>query len=265
MRIKNEEVIFEDDLRADILRMFPHGKGDNNSGAIEIWDVPAKIQGEVPENLYIVGVDPYDQDSSETSSLGSAFVMNVLTGMLVAEYTGRPETSDIFYEQVLYLTMYYNATVNFENNLLGLKWYFEKKGKIGLLEPAPEAVKKMSKVANDREVGTPGTTMINKYGRDLIKVWLLSKIFNDEVVQQVDVINSVTLLQELSSWDNKGNFDRVSALGMLMILYESKKGITGIEGYKVDDEYDPAFDPYWEELAGEYKPTFDEEDLVLRY
>jgi len=264
MKIRNKAIVFEDDLTAPLVRNFPHAKGGNNEGAIEIWDVPAKVDGEVPQGLYIVGVDPYDQDSSETMSLGSCFVMNVVTGMLVAEYTGRPKTAAEYYEQVLYLTMYYNATVNFENNLLGLKWYFEKKGKLGLLEPAPEIIKKMSKVSNDREYGTPGTTNINKYARGLIKIWLLDKIFKDELVQYVNVINSVALLQELSAWDSSNNYDRVSALGMLMILYEAKKGIVGMENYKEDEVYDPAKDSFWDDSIGEGSPKLNIDDLILR-
>jgi len=130
--------------------------------AAGIWDMPARTEdGLVPSDVYLLGVDPYDQDSSATMSLGSTFVMNRITGMLVAEYTGRPATSKEYYNQVLLLTLFYNGRVNFENNLLGLKGYFEYKGHLGLLEPSPEIIRKMSKVANEREYGTPGTSKIN--------------------------------------------------------------------------------------------------------
>jgi len=265
MRLQEGVVIFEDNHSLEPIGTFPHERGGNNTGAIEVWDVPAKLEsGEVPDDIYLMGVDPYDQDSSETLSLGSAFVMNRLTGMLVAEYTGRPKTSNEFYEQVMLLAMYYNARVNFENNLIGLKVYFEHRGQLGLLEPSPDIIKKMSKVANEREYGTPGTTKVNQYARDRIKTWLLDRIIDDKLMLQVDQINSIPLLQELASWDAKGNYDRVSSLGMLLILYEGKKGITGIDGYKTPDVYDAGNDPYWDKLIGEEVEEFNMFDLVLK-
>ncbi len=263
MKVKDENIVFVDDLSSPLVKYFPHDKRNNNEGAIEIWDVPVMNHDEVPDDVYLVGVDPYDQNSSQTSSLGSCFVINRVTGILAAEYTGRPKTAEEFYEQVLFLSMYYNAKVNFENNLLGLKWYFEKKGKLGLLLPAPEIIRKMSKVSNDREYGTPGTSKINQYARTLIKSWLLSEVFDGEALQQVNIINSVPLLQELTAWDAEGNYDRVSALGMLIVVYEASKGIVGIEGYKQKNTYNPALDPVWDELGKTQKETFDINNLIM--
>jgi len=250
LKYNNGKVEFIDDLSVNIVRLYPHDKQGNNEGGIEIWDMPILRGGVVPDGIYIMGVDPYDQDSSTTVSLGSSFVMNKISGTIVAEYTGRPQTAEEYFEGVLLLAMFFNARVNFENNLLGLKWYFEKKNKLHYLVEAPEIVRKISKVALQREYGTPGTMGINKLGRTLIKTWLLSKIIDDEMIQQVNLISSVPLLQELSGWNLSDNFDRVSALIMLMILYEENKGIEGYYDDSDKDIYDAAADSIWDEQLG---------------
>jgi len=264
MKIKNKEVIFDYDKNASVIKYYPHAKTGSNEGAVEMWEVPTKLNGVVPEDLYIMGVDGYDQNSSSTMSLGSCFVMNRLTGLLVAEYTGRPTTADDFNEQVLLLALYFNAKVNFENNLLGIRNYFKSKGYEHILIPAPEIIKKISKVAAERELGTPGTTQINKYARERIKAWLLESVVKGDMLDFVDTINSVPLLQELSGWNIEDNFDRVSSLGMLMIFYESTKGVQGLELNKDLEVYDPAADPFWSRTLQVNNTKFNIDDFIMK-
>ena len=54
--------------------------------------------GEVIRGRYIAGIDPYDDDVSDTLSLGSIFVLDLFTDQIVCEYTGRPYLADDFYE-----------------------------------------------------------------------------------------------------------------------------------------------------------------------
>lgn len=46
--------------------------------------------GKPYNDRYILGADPYDDDESNTMSLGSIFVLDLWTDRIVAEYTGRP-------------------------------------------------------------------------------------------------------------------------------------------------------------------------------
>jgi len=46
-------------------------------------------EGKVFPNRYIIGHDPVDDDVSQTMSLTSTFVFDLLTDRIVAEYTGR--------------------------------------------------------------------------------------------------------------------------------------------------------------------------------
>ena len=70
-------------------------------------------------------------------SLGSCFVMNTITQQIVAEYTGRPEMADTFYENVRRLAVFYNATVMYENNIKGLYVYFVNRYSEHLLAEKP--------------------------------------------------------------------------------------------------------------------------------
>ena len=47
-------------------------------------------------------------------------------------------------------------------------------------------------------------------------------------------IRNIALLQELSQWNPDGNFDRVSAMGMLMLLREDKLRLLGPQGVQMD-------------------------------
>ena len=79
--------------------------------------------------------------------------------------------------------------------------------------------------------GTVATASINSYALELIRRWLVKPI---PVIQEIDGeskevnipnlyhIQSRALLQELISFNSEGNFDRVSSLGMLMLLREDK-------------------------------------------
>lgn len=202
---------------------FPR-KSESSEGAIVIWEHPKKNnEGVIPYGLYIAGNDPYDQDDSTTDSLGSTFIMNRVTAQIVAEYTGRPKTAVEYYENVRRLLIYYNARMNYENNLKGLFTYFEQKNSLYLLCDLPEVVedKIADKVTQKRRKGTPGTLPVKKWGCELIKTWLLTPTEPDSEILNVHKIYSVPLLKELAAFNFKaGNYDRVMSLIYTLILFE---------------------------------------------
>ena len=63
---------------------------------------------------YIIGVDPVDDDVSNTTSLVSVFVLDLLTDRIVAEYTGRQEYADDNFELIRRLCIFYNAKCLYE-------------------------------------------------------------------------------------------------------------------------------------------------------
>jgi hypothetical protein len=200
-------------------------KGDviNKSGCVVIWEMPVQDETkEIPHGIYIGGNDPIDHDSSTTDSLGSTIIMNRVSNRIVAEYTGRPVTAEEFYETTRRLLLFYNARMNYENNLKGIFNYFQQNNCSHLLCDTPRIIydKLDDRSVLSRKKGTPGTLPINNWARSLIKTWLMSPIGDNSGLMNMHKIKSVPLLKELIYWNADLNCDRVSSLGMLMILKE---------------------------------------------
>lgn len=232
------------------IRNFPH-KGGSTEGSFEIYSLPEKdSSGEVFSGRYIAGLDPYENDQSdESSSLGSFIILDLWTDRIVAEYTGRPQFADDLYELVRKACMFYNARLNYENNKKGLFAYFQMNHCLYLLTDTLDFLRdkqliKSSTFGNTSK-GTNASAIINSYARDLIKKWLLKPVpmegdSDDGVlVPNLNFIRSRALLQELIGWNMYGNFDRVSSLGMVMLLREDWLIKTG--GDIVRDTHDKEY------------------------
>jgi hypothetical protein len=234
MVIKNGNPEFK--VTTDVpIRFFPH-KDNKLEGAIEIFKLPQKNkQGKVFAGRYIAGNDPYDDDASQTTSLGSTFILDLWTDTIVAEYTGRPLFANDYYEQVRLLLLYYNARLNYENNKKGLFAYFQRMNCSYLLTDTLEFLKDRDSSGKDsygnKQKGTNASKPINDAARSLIRDWLISPVTiqkkeGDEVkevtIKRLYTLRCKALLEELSQWNPDGNFDRVSAMGMLMLLREDK-------------------------------------------
>ena len=218
------------------IRHFPT-KDNKVHGAIEFYQMPEKDRrtGEVYRNRYILGHDPVDNDVAETMSLSSTFVLDLWTDKIVAEYTGRQDYADENYEICRRLCLFYNGKVNYENNKKGLFAYFSRMNCTYLLTDVLNFLrdKQMIKAVGygNTSKGTVATASINSYALELIRRWLVKPV---PVIQEIDGenkevsipnlyhIQSRALLQELISFNSEGNFDRVSSLGMLMLLREDK-------------------------------------------
>jgi hypothetical protein len=245
------------------IRFYNSKDNKNMKGAVEIFEMPQKDDKDnVYEGRYILSSDPYDNDESTTNSLGSTFVLDLWTDRIVAEYTGRPPMADDYFEITRRLCLFYNGRLNYENNKKGLYAHFVKMNSTYLLTDTLEILvdKQMVKTRGYGNVakGTNATLAVNGWARQLIAKWLLLPkekfVKEGEEEKQVTVpnlyfIKNKALLIELSQWNPLGNFDRVSSLGMLMLLREDKLKYMGGE-YKFgnEDAYDPdnkLNDPYF--------------------
>lgn len=217
------------------IREFPH-KDNKIEGAIEIYKLPEKDRsGRVFDNRYILGCDPYDDDESNTMSLGSVYVLDLWTDKVVAEYTGRPVFADDFYEICRKMCLFYNGRMNYENNKKGLFAYFSKMNCLYLLTDVLDFLKDKDMVKGssygNKAKGTNATAAINAYARNLLRSWLLRPV---PVIQTIDgedqevmipnlyTLRSRALIKELILYNSEGNFDRISSMGMLMLLREDK-------------------------------------------
>lgn len=196
--------------------------------------------------------DTYDDDKVvDTISLGSIFIMDSWTRRIVAEYTGRRLTKD-FYEITRRLTMYYNAVNNYEQNKKGLFSYYEKVKSLYLLAETPKSLKDEAGTSiirtGNRKYGTTTTTAVINYGINLILNWLLEEAYGEDAnISNVFKIKSKGLLEELIKYNPKhGNYDRIFALIMLLILVEDRhriidEQINNMESPKQSVEQDEFF------------------------
>lgn len=176
-------------------------------------------------NIVTHNCDPYDFDQSGTNSLGSCFIYKRFQDfenyydIIVAEYTGRPQTAEEFYENVRKLIIYYNGRLMYENQNKGLFSYFVAKHCDYLLADQPDIINDIvsnSKV--QRKKGCHMNKQIKQWAEGLIKDWL-----NEEKSpgkKNLHEILSEPLLEELISYNDLGNFDRVCALFQIMIYRE---------------------------------------------
>lgn len=231
------------------IRDFPH-KDNKIEGGIEIFQLPEidKATNRPYSNRYILSCDPYDDDEANTMSLGSVFALDLWTDKLVAEYTGRPLFADDFYEICRKMCIFFNGMMNYENNKKGLFAYFSKMNCLYLLTDTLEFLKDKDMIKGsyygNKSKGVTATAPINSYARNLLRAWLLKPIptiqsidgeDKEVIVPNLYTIRSRALLKELILYNSAGNFDRISSMGMLMLLREDKIILCGGEVKKAGE------------------------------
>lgn len=217
------------------IRDFPH-KDNKIEGAIELYQMPEidKNTGKPYNDRYILGADPYDDDESNTMSLGSIFVLDLWIDRIVAEYTGRPSFADDYYEICRKLCLFYNGRLNYEYNKKGLFSHFSTRNSLYLLTDVLDFLKEKQMMKDgygNKSKGTNASPAINAYARSRLRSWLLAPV---PIIQTIDgeekevkvprlfTVRNRALLKELINYNSEGNFDRISAMGMLMLLREDR-------------------------------------------
>lgn len=230
----------------DVIKNFPVKPGERIEGAIQIWEHPEEVSGSIPHGLYIAGTDPYDIDEAATSdSLGSTFIYKRMISAdktynwPVAEYTGRPDSSEEYYENVRKLLTYYNAIDMYENQLKGMFVYFQTRYCTHLLADQPLILKDVIKdsVVN-RAKGVHMSVPVKNFLEIITRDWLKEEYAPGRM--NLTKIFSKPLLQELIAYNrDEGNFDRVIAF-MLSILHDKN-----LYTYTAIEEQ-PERDPFWD-------------------
>ena len=216
------------------IRDFPT-KDNKISGALEIYEMPQKVQNQVPRERYIASLDNYENDESNTMSLGSIFVLDLWTDRIVAEYTGRPMYVDDLNELARKLCLFYNAKLLYENNKKNTFAYFSRMNSLHLLADTPEYLKNKQLIKaigyGNTSKGVNATVPIKNFGFNLIRDWLLkpvtiSKEEDGNVVQytvpNLHFIKSRALIKELMLYNPAINVDRIMSLIQLMLYREEK-------------------------------------------
>lgn len=247
----NGNVIATEKKTGDITN-YPLKKDQKPAGSIVIWEYPVK---DPPFGLYIGGCDPYDHDESFTNSLGSTFIFKRVqageawSDVLVAEYSGRPDTAEEYYENVRKLLLFYNARLLFENERKGIYPYFTNKHCDYLLADQPDKVisELFKNSTVQRRKGCHMTKQIRAYGEGLILEWMMEEY--EPGHPNIERIFSEPLIEELIMDDQVRNVDRVIALCMVMIyreeLYQVKVSSAKEQNKQVELFEKPLFSNQW--------------------
>jgi hypothetical protein len=199
----------------------------NREGCLEIFEMPSEnANGEIAHGRYIAGIDPIDADSG--TSLFSIIVMDLFTDRIVAEFSGRPRLAEEAYEIALRVLEFYNATANYEKNLKGLFSYFDKKNALFRLCDTPQILKDMQMTKDmgygNTSKGSLANVEVNKWGRKLHADWMNTSVEDEENPGKLKLhtMRGIAHIEEAIKWNSDGNFDRISAAGMLFILREDR-------------------------------------------
>ena len=255
-----------------VIRDYPAKDLLDRAGNIEIFEQPVRLESGVPHGRYIAGIDPIDSDEGlYTNSLGSIFIFDMWTDRIVAEYTGRPPKATDFYEHTLRLLRYYNAQANYENNIKGFFAYADRYNMLHYLCETPQILKDMDLIRGitfgNAAKGTHASKPINSWARKLQADWMISDAYNpiqetaeyDEHGNEVEkprklnlqTIRSIGYLKEAIAWNADDNFDRVSAMGMVMILREDRLKYLDRKQHNIITE---RFNDKWFSRIGGFNP-----------
>ena len=89
-------------------------------------------------------------------------------------------------------------------------------------------ITRVSGIGNQSK-GFSANKAINGYARGLFRNWLLSPVAvvqtidgeqRESVIPRLYTLKSRALIQEAIQWESMGNYDRISAIGSLMLLRE---------------------------------------------
>lgn len=248
----NKQMVFDDEFRYIICKI---KQIDISKYTGIVYNFECDTHTFLCRNIMTHNCDPYDHDESFTNSLGSTFIFKrVKAGeawndVIVAEYSGRPDTAEEYYENVRKLLIFYNARLLFENERKGIYPYFTNKHCDYLLADQPDKI--ISEVFKDSKVqrrkGCHMTKSIRAYGEGLILEWLMDEF--EPGHPNIERIYSEPLIEELIENDGVKNVDRVIALCMTMMyreeLYQVKVAKTKEENKQVELFEMPLFSQSW--------------------
>lgn len=208
---------------------------NDTPGAIEIFNMPEKNKsGKIPAGRYILGTDPVDNDTAESSSLYSTFVLDLWTDKIVAEFTGRKQFANDNFEITRKLCQFYNGKCLYESNKKGLFAYFKQKNSLQYLAETPDYLrdKQLIKYSSfgSNNYGVNASAALNNYQNGLLRDWLLKEVNvvqkgDDDIEREVKVpnlffIRNRAFLEELIAFNPEINVDRIHAMGMVMLYRE---------------------------------------------
>lgn len=212
------------------------------------YEPPQKMYGQIPDDAYIISVDPIGMNTDTGKSLTAIIVFKtnkyeewIGPEKIVGIYFGRKriKPQDYVHRLLLKLSKYYNAKISVENDRDGgIPQYFIRKGEAArLMGPPITTLEKIMPGAKSskRPYGHSMSSVRHKQiGEDLLYEWLDSrgtkKTYYDtetgektiEVgTRNIDRLEDELLINQLINYERNGNYDLVMAMmGIVVQLKE---------------------------------------------
>lgn len=230
---------------------YPHNIKDNLTGCVVQYWAPFKVNGRVPDDLYIIAHDPYAFDgSTDSESIGAAYVYMQPNNLvppgdrIVATYFGRPKSLDDYNKILFDLARYYNAKIGFENDRGDVIGYAKRFKLLDWLadefELAFDADLPKSKVRRQfgMHIGSGKENLRMHKGNKYLNDWLIGSRGMDEDGKSklnLHTIYCPATLQEIHQYRLEGgNFDRIAALRILA-YYQKELVYKDIQPRAADD------------------------------
>lgn len=240
-RDETGKVIFKPRQKVKPILKYPHRKGDDLTGCVTMLLSPYTDQnGRTPDNMYQIVVDPfYAEDAEDTTSLGAIYVYKRINAfdtdeddILVAWYVGRPRQLDIFYKILFDLAQFYNGKIQSEisGGGQGIVSYARHHKLLHWLEEEPDMIHNKELATKHKGFFMNMNTDRKRLGLKYLADWLIQprslKADNpDEKASYILNLHKIYdegLLEELIKFHEDRNFDRISALIILMYMIKEK-------------------------------------------
>ena len=225
---KDTEVVFTPDQRGRFLINWTPPKGMQNN-------VVQRNGNKYPgnEHLGAFGCDPYDISAvvGGRGSNGSLHGMtkyhmdDAPTNQFFLEYIARPQTAEIFFEEVLMACIFYGMPVLAENNRPRLLYHFKNRGYRGFSMNRPD--KHFSKLSNtEKELGgIPNSSEdIKQAHASAIETYIEKNIGFDfaGIYRSPDEIGTMPFTRTLEDWakfdiDERTKFDASISSGLAIM------------------------------------------------
>ena len=259
--IFNQDKLLEQETKLKVATEKPWKEGrldyvmDNDGNVIGVEFVPlpgGKIivveepqfgpEGKPLNGLYVAGVDSIDQGRKDSLVEGSKLAMTVkkrisnnmfsaTSNLYVCFYNERSDDVRWDYENVLKISMWYNARINVEYTKINIVSFFRSKKQFWRLLKRPSIAigSNVSGVKASTLIGSPATTSVIDHQDQKLADYI------DDYYFQILYLPAVQQLQEYSR-EARTKFDFVVAMGLTELADEDMMGKPASEGGSASED-----------------------------
>jgi len=199
-------------------------------GKIIIVEDPDVGPDGIKNNLYVGGVDSIDQGNKDSLVEGSKLACTIkkritdnlfskTSNLYVAFYNERSDDVRWDYENVLKLSIYYNAKLNIEYTKINIASFFRQKKQLWRLLKRPSIAigANVSGLKASQLIGTPATVAVIAHQDQKLADYI------DDYYYQIGYLPALFQLRDYDS-KNRTKFDFVVAMGLTELADEDQLG-----------------------------------------